>query len=270
MDFKDIVIYSDADNTFLKSWGEGVTPSAPENNLEAVKYFMEKGGHFSMATGREHNSVMQFFPYKLNMPIVQSNGTLLYDDINSKILYATYLTKEMKKEIIDLCLSNKKYWLCCGTPDGILQVDFNDERDNSLHDIERKHTSVDFCMNNDVCKLCYVVEKQDMPELIEDVKKFKCFDQINAAQSSAIYYECFNGEANKGKGIEQALKLTHMEDKTLVCIGDYYNDWEMLKVADIKVCPDNSPDDIKAFCDFVVCNNNEGAIADLIYKLEKM
>lgn len=270
MDFKDIVIYSDADNTFLKSWGFGIFPAPPQNNLDAIKYFMDNGGHFSMATGREHNSVMQFFPYKLNMPIVQSNGVCLYDDINSEIISATYLTQEMKKEIIGLCLRNKKYWLCCGTAHRILQIDFGDERDTSLKDLERKHVDVDYCMNNDLCKLCYVVEKEDMTQLIEDVKRLKCFNDINAMQSSPIYYECFHGEANKGKGIKNALKLTHMEDKTLVCIGDYYNDLEMLKIADIKVCPDNSPDDIKAFCDFVVCNNNEGAIADLIYRLEKM
>lgn len=270
MDFKDIVIYSDADNTFLKSWGEGIAPAAPENNLKAVKYFMEKGGHFSMATGREHNSVMQFFPFKLNMPIVQSNGTVLYDDINSQIISHIYLSKEIKEEVIGLCLRNKKYWLCCGTPHGIMQVDFEDERDTSLRDMKRKHMSIDYCLNNDVCKLCYVVEKEDMEELKQDIQKFKCIKDINAVQSGPIYMECFDARANKGDGILQALKLTHMEDKTLVCIGDYYNDWEMLKVADIKVCPENSPDDIKAFCDFIVCNNNEGAVADLIYRLEKM
>lgn len=270
MDFKDIVIYSDADNTFLKSWGNGILPSAPKNNIEAIKYFMDNGGHFSMATGREHNSIMQFFPYKLNMPIVQSNGALLYDDINSEIIYATYLTQDMKKEIIDLSIRNKKYWLCCGTAERILQIDFNDERDATLDDIPRSHVDIDFCMNNDLCKLCYVVKKEDMAQLVEDVKKLKCYKDINANQSAPIYYECFNGEANKGNCVKKALKLTGMENKKLVCIGDYYNDWELLKVADIKVCPDNSPDDIKAFCDFVVCNNNEGAIADLIYRLEKM
>ena len=61
-----------------------------------------------------------------------------------------------------------------------------------------------------------------------------------------------------------------MTDKTLVCIGDFYNDVPMLEIADIAACPDNAPDDIKAMCNIVTCNNNEGALADLIEILEKM
>ena len=74
-----------------------------------------------------------------------------------------------------------------------------------------------------------------------------------------------------------------MTDKTLVCIGDFYNDVSMLEIADIAACPDNAPDDIKAMCQIVqnnipdkqdrkivTCNNNEGALADLIEILEKM
>lgn len=270
MNFKDVVIYSDADNTFLKTWGENVEASAPQNNLDAIKYFMDKGGHFSIATGREHSSIERFFNYKLNLPIVQSNGVLIYDTINNKVIKADYLEKDIKKEIIDLCLNKKNYYLCCGVDDAIYQIDFNDERDNSLHDVVRKHVSIDYCLNNNVCKLCFVVKENEMEELKREVNQLKCKKKINSVQSSKIYLECFTVNANKGNGIKAALELTGLIDKTLVCIGDYYNDLPMLNIADIKACPDNSPQDIKDICDIVVCNNNEGAIADLIYKLEKM
>lgn len=269
MNFKDIVIYSDADNTFLKSWGGEVKPMPPENNLIAIKYFMDNGGHFSMATGREHTSIEQFFDFDLNLPIVQSNGCAIYDTVNKKVLSAKYLSNNTKKEIINLCLKNKNYYLCCGTVDQIFQVDFDDERDTTLKDIERNHVSIDFCMNNDLCKLCYVAF-DGMEELHKIVSKFKCYKNINALQSSDIYFECFDKEADKGKTIKEALELVGLSNKTLVCIGDYYNDLKMLQIADIKVCPNNAPDDIKKICDFVVCDNNIGAIDDLIHKLEKM
>lgn len=269
MNFRDIVLYSDADNTLLKTWGGEIKAEVPKNNLVAIKYFMDNGGHFSVASGREHTSIEKFFDYKLNMPIVQSNGTAIYDTLNSKIISAKYLSKDIKEEIIDLCYKDKRYYLCCGSTELIFQVDLNDERDSTLNDAERGHVSVEYCLNNDMCKLCYVAY-EGMEELHGIVDKFKCRARINAIQSSEIYFECISSEANKGKGIKEALKLSNLEDKILVCIGDYYNDLEMLKIADIKVCPSNAPKDIKDICDIVVCDNNEGSLADLISRLEKM
>ncbi len=270
MNFKDIIIYSDMDGTLLKSWGPGVVPVAPECNIKSIKRFIDEGGHFSIASGRDHKTIMCFFNYNLNMPIVQSNGTVVYDYANKKIIASEYLSIEEKKEIIDLCHKNKKYYLCCGTIDGIYQVDFNDERDSTLKDYDRKHVSLDFCMNNNLCKLCYVVDPEKMNNLKEDVDKFVCRKNINALQSGPNYLELFSANADKGKGILKAIEKTGTKDKKLVCIGDYYNDEAMLKIADIKVCPDNAPDEIKAMCDFVVANNNVGAIDDLINKLEKL
>ena len=60
------------------------------------------------------------------------------------------------------------------------------------------------------------------------------------------------------------------QDKTLVAIGDFYNDLEMIRTADIGVAVANAPDDIKAQADMVVCSVLEGATADLVSKLEKM
>lgn len=265
MDFKDLIIYSDVDGTLLRSWGEGVKPSVDQENIKAIKFFIDNGGHFSIASGREYNSIMSFFDYNLNLPIVQSNGAAVYDYAQRKVVYHNYLSIDIKKEIINLCLKNKKYYLCCGTLDGIYQVDFNDERDTSLHDIERKHVSVDFCLENDLCKLCYVVDEKDMEDVKKDVDKLKCRKLINALQSSSIYYECFDINTSKANGIKQAIAYSKLTNKTLICIGDYYNDVDMLKIADIKVCPNNSPDDIKQMCDFVVSDNNHCALKDLIY-----
>lgn len=269
MDFKNLIIYSDVDGTLLRSWGEGVKPSVDQENIKAIKYFIDNGGHFSIASGREYKSVMSFFDYDLNMPIVQSNGAAVFDYSNKEVVYHNYLSVECKKELINLCFKNKKYYLCCGTLEGIYQVDFNDYRDTSLNDIDRKHVSIDYCLENDLCKLCYVVNEKYMGDIKKDIEKLKCRKSINALQSSPIYYECFDINAGKANGIKRAIEYSKLTDKTLICIGDYYNDVDMLRIADIKVCPNNSPDDIKKMCDFVVNDNNHCALKDLIYTIYK-
>ena len=59
------------------------------------------------------------------------------------------------------------------------------------------------------------------------------------------------------------------QDKTLVAIGDFYNDLEMIKDADIGVAVAAAPDQVKAVADLVVCDVHQGAMAQLIHHLEE-
>ena len=56
-------------------------------------------------------------------------------------------------------------------------------------------------------------------------------------------------------------------DIVLYACGDNNNDEEMLRNADVAVCPSNASNEVKAICDMCLCSNNEGVLADLIYKL---
>ena len=65
-------------------------------------------------------------------------------------------------------------------------------------------------------------------------------------------------------GIKRVIEEYSLDNKTLVCIGDHYNDIEMLKMADIAICPKNAVDEVKNICEYVAddCHNNaiKGAI----------
>ena len=66
--FEHILLTSDVDATFF--WEESyVHPS----NLDAVKYFIENGGRFSFASGRNHRDVFLILPHiedYVNLPCV--------------------------------------------------------------------------------------------------------------------------------------------------------------------------------------------------------
>jgi hydroxymethylpyrimidine pyrophosphatase-like HAD family hydrolase len=59
-----------------------------------------------------------------------------------------------------------------------------------------------------------------------------------------------------------------MAARTLIACGDYENDIPMLKAADIAICPANAMDEVKKICDFVLCDCDEGLIADIIEHIE--
>ena len=75
------------------------------------------------------------------------------------------------------------------------------------------------------------------------------------------------------KGVNKSILIDTFKDYyrqkgkelTLYVCGDNENDIEMLKKADVSVCPANAIDAVKAISERCLCSNNEGLLADLIY-----
>ena len=76
----------------------------------------------------------------------------------------------------------------------------------------------------------------------------------------------FDGsKANAINYIKEILPDVH----TSIAIGDYENDFLMLKSADIPVAVGSGTDELKRIARYITVNAADGAVADLIYKLEK-
>lgn len=267
---KECVIYSDIDGTYLKSWTHDAYVGAPQNNIDAINRFTKEGGLFGAASGREYVGILRCFEgVDINMPIVQNNGAMIYDHKNSKILDATYFDRESKQELYDYAKRTPDVWICASTLEAIWDILLYDEKDKGAFDLVRPKMSYEDFMNANIGKISFVVKKEIMPQVVEDTKGFKCYNSLTFIQSSPIYDEIVVKGIDKGKAIKKAVEYAHANNRKLICIGDYYNDVSMLKEADIAVCPSNAPDDIKEICDYVVCSNDEGALADLIDRVLK-
>lgn len=270
MDFKNIIIYTDMDGTVLTDWDRG--PVVPQKNLLAIKRFMEKGGTFSVASGRQHLDILPFFHDIVpNAPLVQGNGTSLYDCAAKQVLYSLPLSRKYKEESIRMCREHNWIWPVTGTAHTVMQIMMGDYRDDKNRSITGDSITVEEYLNGEYTKIVYVVaDPGDIPRLQQLTDAFETADQMQQTLSSPVFLECYDKRAGKGVGVRLAMEKAGMQEKTLVCIGDFYNDVPMLKAADIAACPANAPDDIKAMCKIVTCNNNEGALADLIDRLEKL
>ena len=120
----------------------------------------------------------------------------------------------------------------------------------------------------ELLKFCFIcADAALMPELWDSLKRFESWPQLDAAQSAPIYLEVMKRGVTKAHGIQKAVEIAGMQNRKLVCLGDYQNDYEMLKLADIAACPENAVEEILEIADIVTCSNNEGAFADLLTKL---
>lgn len=258
------------DGTVLTDWELG--PVVPQRNMESIKRFMDKGGTFSIASGRQYSDILPFFGgLRPNAPLVQGNGTSLYDCGEGKLLFKLPLSGEYKEECIRFARDNPWVWLVAGNEHTVMQVNFGDARDESTKSLTDLRISAEEFLRGEYLKLVYVVETPDrIPGLQRITDGFTTAQAMQKTLSSPVFLETYDKRASKAEGIRRAAKLAGLEGKVLACIGDYYNDEAMLRIADIPACPANAPEDLKKLCRVVTCGNNQGAVADLIETLEKM
>ena len=86
--FSDVLLASDFDRTL-----SGCDGTIPQANLDAIRYFMDEGGAFTVASGRS----IPLFRQKaalvpVNAPCILSNGAILYD-YNTKTQLDPYLAR---------------------------------------------------------------------------------------------------------------------------------------------------------------------------------
>ena len=260
-DISKVLIITDMDGTFLPS---NKIPS--KNNLEAIERFQDAGGKFSIATGRAIQASSQYFnDFKVNAPIIMCNGGMVYNLNRKQQIYDVYLPKFAREYAEDILINNPDVGCEILKLDGVYVPRFTK--------MEQKHC--------DVCKvepiLCDIDDIQDdwykvlftnlpekIPQLMEYTKNAH-FKGVDFVISAPQYFEMLPLNISKGSALKKMREECHMNDYTFVAVGDYNNDIEMLKYADVGICPSNATDDVKQIADIVLdVSCDEDAIAAVI------
>lgn len=258
-----MILYTDLDGTCITDWDKG--PSIPAANLKAIRRFTANGGLFSVATGRQISEVLAVFPDDtINFPIVCANGAAIYDPVNTGFLRRIYLSREYKIECMAYCKAHPELSISAADDIYNYRVDTANGR-HKPNPNAKAVISPEMFIDGDYVKMAFKVpDPQNMDALEDEVLKFSFVQDVTVARSSGVYLDVVDKKVNKAEGVSFCASSVSGEKRKLVCIGDYYNDLQMLLRADIAACPSGSPEDIKAVCDFISCDNDRGAVGRLI------
>ena len=251
--FDGYLLMSDIDGTF-----ENRNNRCPQKNVDAICYFTKNGGLFSFATGRlSAHLIRNGFDRLTNAPCCLSNGSLVYDFETDEFLYK-YAVPHTVRDIVGKIKTHLKVPVRYSAP----------------IDSVSEHKSVDIdtipCDIADAYPSKFII----FFEYEEDAVAFE-----NAARSDPYFSDCFvcrswntgveilNGKATKGDALEFIKEYCGCH--TAVAIGDYGNDFTMLEAADIAAAVECEYDGLKGIADIITCKCTDGAVADLIYKLEE-
>ena len=270
--YSDILLTVDYDRTLTAP-----NSTIPERNLEAIRYFLENGGAFTVNTGRSLPMIQRFKDkVPVNAPLLLYNGAVAYDVQQDKLVFAHEIQLDMWKtvgELIELF------------PDLTVEVQALDKHYNFLPNPAWDAFSANNCayataqpgqdlgpflkfslygeIRDVTVEQLYSGSAEEIRRMDEAEKKIKevYADHVAVFRAGPRIIDVQAKGISKGRAARELQK--QMGRKILVCVGDAENDVVMLDEADFAFVP---ADAILKNRYENVCKCAEGAVADVIYE----
>lgn len=234
--YAGLALLTDLDGTLL-------TPEktlSPED-AAAIAAFRQKGGLFSIATGRGTQATQEFLDLlKPDFPAVMYNGALLYDPAAQQTVGAAHLPAGTKEILLELMREFPDVGAEVLAPEGVFVL-----QDNPY---ERRHleiTHIPFVMKTldeippEHCyKSLFAGAPERISEMLEFVKQER-FQLVNFTRSHQWFLEILPHDTSKGTALTK-LRRFLPEGTVIGAAGDFDNDIAMLLAADYCGCPANS------------------------------
>lgn len=242
-------------------------------NIEKIEYFMSEGGYFSLSTGRTVGAVGPVLDkIKRVSPSVVANGCMIYDYENKKVLDELFLPENeyyIAKKVLDMGLN---VGIEAHSGEKILTIHETEEtREHQEYEwIKGENVSFNEAAKYRWNKVVFLFDNEkdlaSVKEMIAGENAVSAFSDTSAviAGRKRNYYEQFPIGVSKASELDKLKKMLKIEKGCYFAMGDYYNDLEMIKKADISAVPADTPEDIKVHADFIAGRCEDGAVADFI------
>ena len=270
--YSDILLTVDYDRTLTAP-----DSTIPERNIEAIRYFIENGGAFTVNTGRSLPMARAFIgKVPVNAPLLLYTGAVAYDVEQEKISFLHEIQLDMWETVHELMEL---------FPDLTVEVQALDKH----YDFAPNPGWDAFSANN--CAYATAEPGQDLGPFV----KFALYGELRDVTVDHLFHgtpeeiarmdraqELLNERFGQhiaafragpriidvqAKGISKGRAARELKErlgrKILVCMGDAENDVVMLEGADYAFVPadailrDRFPN---------VCKCADGAVADVIYR----
>lgn len=243
--FDGFLLCSDLDRTFVNSSG------LIEKNLEALRYYINEGGLFTLATGRSWFYIDDIYKQAIpiNTHLICFNGAVIYDRVQKKNLYERKVSRPLLERILR-------------------------EKSNLFKGAEGYfHTDMKTCSSYEETGNAPIRKAVFSFARIKDCLSAK--DELEASYGHLVDLnrswpeglELLDKNSEKGQAVRAMRALLGSSVHTVVCVGDYENDISMLREADIGYAVANALPSVAEAADRQTVSCGEGAIEGIIKDL---
>ena len=251
--YDGILIMSDYDGTLTSR-----ASTVSEENRRAVEYFQSEGGIFSIASGRLGEFVAEIGrQVPLNGYSVVINGTLICEPDAKKYLYEHPLDREkmigFAKKICNAC--PKRDHMRFVTKEDTYHIKPDTDIEEVLKDKE-----------GPFYKFLCVTPAEHSDEYFAKIRE-QAGEDFYVSRSWVNGIEIQPAGTTKGDAIARLKELYGGRVHTVIAVGDYENDIDMIKKADIGYAVANAVPALKAVADRITVSCTEHAIAAIINEI---
>ncbi len=265
--FRDWLVVSDIDGTF-----NSLYRTTPERNLIAVRDFLGKGGHFTLASGRNLESALRIYSRigQAKTPLIFLNGAGIYDVAEKKLLSFTALDEAGTACVFHTAQNFPKAELVVFSDALVYPVK------PRLFGYSYKFP---YRLQHQMCASLFEVPRGlwgkatffSEPAVTVEIMAYirGTFPTVKAVRTSPYTIELMNASVDKGAALCTLSGLLGIDRAQTAAIGDYDNDLSMLAAAAFSACSGQAPARVKAACLYCACHANKGAVADVLEYLTK-
>ena len=275
--FEGVLLACDFDNTIAptgKCLSQGLPfPGVPEENIRAIRYFMDEGGYFSVVTGRAYPAYLHLKDLiPVNCPTALFNGAGIYDFAKGEYLWK----RELPEDITEHYHAVMEAFPTLGMEIFCWDERVFAERPNIYVERHQNLTKAPWVkidrlesVGEPVAKLLF----EDEYEVLAEVQKF-----LLAQPWIKDYETIFSGRhlleltakgATKAGAVTELARIFGVKKEHIYCAGDEENDLSMLELAQTAFVPEDCNPLLKdrPFCFVGPCTRH--AVADMIALLDE-
>lgn len=261
--FSELLLVSDFDGTL---YDDG---TIPQKNLDAIEYFIDNGGTFTICTGRSKQSLgqrMGEFPY--NAPPVVCNGAMIYDYKKNELVDCTYLGENVRAVLHKIMEEFPGLGIEGYSVDHMYVL-----QDNPVVHRHSMYESIDYRIlpmedvKEELVKIILTDEPDNIPPVLDFIADMA--PDLEYSRTAPIFLELFHKNVDKGYGLQRLTENLGFDMKNTYAVGDYYNDIGLLRTARHSYAVEGAPAELLEVSDAVVCDASEGAVAAAIALIDQ-
>lgn len=264
--FDGVLLASDYDGTLYDS--HGVITGAVR---DAIRYYMEQGGHFTVSTGRSRQGFHAYSPEYINAPVLLANGAMAYDYEQQRAVFTDNVF-EADRPVFERIVSR--------FPEMSVEFYTDDCRAFAIHPDERTREHLAgqgiawtelSCLSElplPVIKIMLGAGERTL-EVQEFLRKTD-MGGVRFIPCTGSFVELLSATAGKGSGLLRLADALGVPRRNVFAVGDGSNDVDMIQAAAVGFVPANGDPLALAVADRVVRGNDDGAVAHVIEILDGM